>query len=167
MSNACREFDICHLHELQGNSIPITIRDCVISAIVVNVLRLLGLPCEQDCKVPDHPAQPKTISSISVNFSKYSRNLQEYAGIGRFCAGNLQESAGSQRKRRAARAPRPRPALRANIEKSLVFLRFLRGAASCGSGRPRPCPSWPAGAGGAERRSYTTLSRAACPSRKH
>ena len=63
------------------------------------------------------------------------QNLHESARNCRFCAGN------EQRPAEAASGPSPAgPACPSrNIAKSLIFLGFLRGAASRGSGQPRPC----------------------------
>ena len=76
-------------------------------------------------------------SSISDQFlMNFCRFLQISAEIGIFCTRYHQRPAD------AASGPSPTqpPCPSRNIEKSLIFLVFLRGAASCGSGRPMPRP---------------------------
>ena len=86
--------------------------------------------------------------SISDHFLTCSEHFCPVsAEIWIFCTGY------HQRPVEAASCPSPAgPACPSrNIGKSLIFLGFLRGAASRGSGQPRPVeamPSWPAEAGG-------------------
>ena len=76
------------------------------------------------CSIPDQFLQ------ISADFFRVS------AEICIFCTRYHQRPAD------AASGPSPTepPCPSRNIEKSLIFLVFLRGAASCGSGRPMPRP---------------------------
>ena len=86
--------------------------------------------------------------AISAHFLRFSAHFCSFsAEIWMICTGYHQRSV------EAASCPSPAgPACPSrNIGKSLIFLGFLRGAASRGSGQPRPAeamPSWPAEAGG-------------------